>query len=109
MDLMQLLKDRLRGQAPKGAKRDPRWRQVRRIFLEENPGCAVCGKTKGVEVHHQIPFWAAKDLELNLANLITLCRRHHYFFGHCCDWKTFNPTVEEDAVYWRMKLQVDHE
>jgi hypothetical protein len=43
-------------------------------------------------------------LELDRANLITLCRDHHFWFGHLGSWSSWNANVREDAAIWRAKI-----
>lgn len=55
-------------------------------------------------MHHCIPFHLGGE-ELADENLITLCRDHHFWFGHLGDYKAWNPTVREDAAVWREKIK----
>ena len=88
-----------------GARRSPRWEHLRRQHLIERPFCAVCETIEDCEVHHIKPFFLFPELELDPSNLITLCREHHYFFGHLNDWSSYNPDVETDALIYRGKLR----
>lgn len=89
-----------------GSERSPRWRKVRQEFLEMNPCCAVCGrKDLQSNVHHKIPFHIRPDLELEEENLITLCRDHHFLFGHLMQWKSYNKDIIEDATAWNKKIK----
>jgi hypothetical protein len=65
-----------------------------------NPTCAACGSRHLVDVHHVVPFHIDRTLELDLGNLITLCRwrRHHLKVGHLGDWTRYNEHVREDAA-----------
>lgn len=83
-----------------GLARSPKWGTVRKQFLLENPECAVCGKKSTLlstnEIHHCIPFSQKPALELEKSNLITLCREHHFEFGHCSlSWKCYNERMME--------------
>lgn len=87
-----------------GEKRSSQWGKVRAEHLKNNPACAVCGNTKGVEVHHIVPFHLNPEKELDPTNLITLCRKAkcincHLCVGHCGSFKSYNPIVEESAKY----------
>jgi len=87
-------------------KRSDEWARVRRRFKKMHPECAVCGATKGtMVVHHILPYWKYREQELETDNLITLCRTHHWTFGHLCDWKSYNLNVVEDAEIWREKIE----
>lgn len=83
------------------------WSKVRKTHKKKNPFCAVCGSKKGVEVHHIYDFSTRPELELDLDNLISLCRpkRCHFLFGHLNNWKSINPYICWDARIWRQKIK----
>lgn len=92
-----------------GAARSPQWTQVRRNFIKLHPACAVCGTKGGLlkpnELHHCQPFHIKPDLELSPENLITLCRDHHFEWGHYFSWKSWNENVREDAKQWLERVK----
>ena len=108
-DIKQRITDWYRGYGLLGAVgRSGNWRKTRKRFLKESPFCAVC-ETKEkfmnrIEVHHCVPFSVDKELELKFGNLITLCRRDHFFVGHLLNWKSWNQNVRDDAEIWRKKI-----
>lgn len=110
MNIVKILTDRISGKAPKGAKRSNKWRKVRRIFLNDNPNCFVCGSKKKAEIHHKVPFHIAPDLELNPDNLATLCENKkygvncHLLLGHLGNYQRINVNVEFDIMIWRKKI-----
>lgn len=87
--------------------RSSRWPEVRAAYLKKFPACAVCGHCDGVEVHHKRPYHLFPDLELVEGNLVTLCegRHHHLIFGHCGDFRAWNPDVDADIVIWFRKFR----
>lgn len=87
-----------------GAVRSPQWSSVRNKYIKANPNCAVCGTTKGTECHHCVPFHIKPELELDPENFITLCRDHHYLFGHFMNWHSYNINVREDSKLWAKKI-----
>lgn len=91
-----------------GAQRSPQWSEVRKSFLALHPTCAVCGTKGGLlkanEIHHKQPFHLQPQLELEPANLITLCRPHHYLMGHLMSWSSFNTEVESDSANFLQKI-----
>lgn len=92
-----------------GASRSPRWRKVRAQHLKNNPRCIACGHKKNLEVHHIKPFHLFPELELEPSNLITLGAKcpsgnHHYLFGHCHDWHSYNPDVRETAAQMLLNI-----
>jgi 5-methylcytosine-specific restriction protein A len=85
-----------------------RWPLVRDAHIEQHPYCAVCGSGKDVIAHHKKPVHLFPELELDPANLITLCEGRkacncHLEFGHLGDWKLYNPSIEMDAPWWYFK------
>jgi hypothetical protein len=78
--------------------RSPGWEKVRKTHLKDFPACAACGKVdKGNEVHHVIPFNLEPSKELDPANLLTLCERHHLVFGHFDNFANYNRNVVYSA------------
>jgi len=96
-----------------GKSRSPKWAAVRQVHLEEYPRCAVCGRAKHLEVHHVEPFHLSPELELDPLNLLTLCDHPagscHLIFGHYGDWSLWNPTVRNDAEYYRAGKEIAKE
>lgn len=88
-----------------GVKRSPDWKVTRKIFLTVYDKCAVCGTKKKLEVHHLIPVNKDISKENDMYNLITLCREHHFTFGHLCSWYSFNENVKDDAKLWKTKIE----
>lgn len=84
------------------AARSSKWPKVRAEHLEKYPACAACGSKIHLNVHHCKPFHLHPELELDPANLLTLCENpvsnHHYLFGHFQDWGLYNPRVREMAA-----------
>lgn len=78
--------------------RSPQWAGIRRIWLSSHPTCAACGSRKSVEVHHIRPVHAFPGEELDPANLISLCRTHHFWHGHLGAWQSWNAFVVSDAA-----------
>lgn len=92
----------VRGMMMAAHPRSSKWPNVRKAHLEKEGACAACGTTKNLEVHHVQPFHLFPDLELEQSNLITLCEttshNDHFLFGHCLNWRQFNPNVRDDAA-----------
>lgn len=105
ISLFTLIKDRIQGKAPKGARRrSPYWRTIRKEFLKEFPFCAVCGRNTKLEVHHKLPYYMAPDLELEPSNLVTLCENKkngiscHLLGGHSGDFRSVNLNVDQTVI-----------
>jgi 5-methylcytosine-specific restriction endonuclease McrA len=90
--------------------RSSQWSSIRNEFVSRNPFCAACGSRKDLNVHHIKPFHSNPELELDMKNLITLCREHHFRIGHDPDgpwkprtpsWKESNPMVRKHSQMWR--------
>jgi 5-methylcytosine-specific restriction endonuclease McrA len=78
--------------------RDPQWDGVRKQHLKKENLCQACLTKDNLEVHHIIPFHLRPDLELDPANLITLCaQKCHLLFGHLMNYKSYNSNVIEDC------------
>lgn len=90
---------------PRFGSRHSSWRKIRGIFLQKFPVCEVCESKKGLEVHHIKMYSTHPELELEMTNLITLCRRCHLLFGHLDNWRKINDEVLEDAKIWNYKLK----
>jgi 5-methylcytosine-specific restriction endonuclease McrA len=88
-------------------KRNDDWPKLRRRFKKRHPECAVCGgKSKGNNVvHHIKPYHWYPELEMEESNLITLCKSHHLTFAHLMDYKSWNPSVRDDAAIWLQKIK----
>jgi len=88
--------------------RSPRWPGVRGAHLKRNPTCAACGTNDKLEVHHIYPFHLYPNLELDPANLITLCENGgncHIMLGHLKNWKSYNLGVRKDAEVLLQKIK----
>lgn len=111
MRIIEILKDRITGKAPKGAKRNPRWHKLQQVIIAEHPYCSCCESTTKLRVHHIIPFWLAPWLEMKKKNLVVLCENKkygincHLLIGHLGRWAWVNPNCEIDIVTWNMKLK----
>ena len=88
-----------------GASRSSKWPSVEKAFLKLNPECKVCGTKQNQNVHHISPFHLDPAKELSLQNLITLCRPHHFLFGHFMNWSSFNSDVRVDSANWNTKIK----
>ena len=80
------------------AGRASQWPTLRREWLASHPACAACGGRRDVEVHHIRPVHVYPDDELDPANLISLCRVHHFWHGHLGAWQSWNACVVSDAA-----------
>lgn len=87
-----------------GIPRSSSWRIARRNHLKTFPRCALCNTLSEIEVHHVTPYHIAPDRELDPENLLTLCRPHHFLFGHFLDWTAYNPDILQDVSDWRAKI-----
>jgi hypothetical protein len=78
--------------------------------LKDHPRCAACFGKDYLEVHHVKPFHLHPELELEPANLITLCENPthncHFIFGHVLDWRLANPFVRDDAGLFHTRCQM---
>ena len=97
----QLLKDEaIAGGSEARGEGSSQWRTVRDRYAEAHPLCAFCGSA-AVDVHHIQPFHLFPTRELDPNNLVSLCRVHHFIYGHAGDWKGYNPDVLVDSEFWK--------
>jgi len=88
------------------ATRSYKWTEVRKNHLKDNPTCIACGRDKKLEVHHKIPVHLNPELELDPANLVTLCADPcHLLFGHLMNFKSYNKLVIEDCSVYLSKVK----
>jgi 5-methylcytosine-specific restriction endonuclease McrA len=78
-------------------QRSSRWPKVRDAFAR-GKSCAACGTRSSIEVHHLQPFHLVPLLELEVSNLVALCRSCHLVFGHLHSWESHNPACLNDAA-----------
>lgn len=87
-------------------QRSSKWQSVRDAFIKKHPVCEACGTSENLNVHHVEPFHLKPELELQPKNLMTLCRKDHYYLGHDPDgpwkpakpnWTRYNPLVRTHA------------
>ena len=68
-----------------------------------HPECEVCQAKSNIsngnknDVHHKIPVHINPSLAADPSNLITLCRRHHFWVGHTGSWHRYNGNVINTA------------
>lgn len=94
-----------------GAQRSPMWEAKKKEFEKTHPKvCAVCGRTKNIQLHHIAPFHLHPELELESNNLTWLCENNkdvscHLVFGHFMDFRTkYNPDIRTEAPIWLERL-----
>ncbi len=103
MRLIQRLWSMVSAELVVGATRSAQWQPLRTKVLTHYKECQACRGDESLEVHHIVPFQVAPERELVLGNLLVLCRDCHYQLGHLRDWRSWNPTVVEDAGLYRVK------
>lgn len=95
----------LREHIIKRTTRSSGWRKVRNIQIENYPECAICEKNHSLEAHHNIPFAVDPSLELDPANLTTLCSKCHFLFGHCNYWRAYNAKLIQTICFMKSIIQ----
>jgi hypothetical protein len=81
------------------------WKKTRKKFIKKNNICSCCGTKRKLEVHHIVPVHINKELELEVTNLVTLCRRCHFLIGHFCNWRSYNKYVLIDCMNFYNKIK----
>jgi hypothetical protein len=84
--------------------RSSKWPRVRLAHLRAEPACALCGATNDLQVHHIVAFHIRPDLELDDANLVTLCDGTtnrisgcHLRRGHLGNLTNYNPNIRQEC------------
>jgi len=85
--------------------RSSQWTSVRKEHLKKQSFCMCCGSKTKLEVHHIEPFHINPDRELDPTNLLTLCSKCHFVFGHLMDYNSWNPEVEIDSSVYYLKVK----
>jgi len=93
-------------------QRSPQWPSYRRAHLIREPECQWCGSRTDLQVHHVKPYHDHPDIELDFANLITLCEKAgvgcHLGKGHLGNFQQAHLTIREDCEYHRrVELGID--
>lgn len=105
--MLQQLKEMIQGK-PVPLRRSSLWPAVRKEVVSKVKQCEACGSKKNLEVHHIKPFHLFPHLELERSNLIVLCEGRgcncHLTFGHLLNWKSYNPSVVDDAEQFRTAI-----
>lgn len=86
------------------AGRSSKWPAVECAFIAAHPKCEACGTKDDLNVHHIVPFHVNRTMELDTANLITLCHTDHFVIGHFHDWQSWNPNVRRMVAQYRSAL-----
>lgn len=87
-----------------GGARSGAWDRLRDTYLQ-GKSCQACGGDNALEAHHILPFHSRPELELDPCNLIALCRRCHFVFGHLGCWQCHNPEVARDAAEYLSRVE----
>jgi len=98
--LYRVLHSKLR-ERKKSKKRSSHWNETRDAFLKGHPSCAACGGKEHLQVHHIKPFHLYPQLELEEANLLSLCMggyECHLRIGHGDDFQSYNPKVDKHVL-----------
>jgi len=75
--------------------------KAKNIYRDASPLCEVCKAKSNITngnqnpVHHRIPVHVAPELAATQSNLVTLCRRHHFWIGHCGNYRSYNARLDE--------------
>lgn len=80
-----------------GVRETFKYRKAMKEYLLEHPNCEYCGRSKKVDVHHEIPVSVAPELATEKSNMITLCRKPacHLIIGHFGDFKKWNKNARK--------------
>ena len=91
---------RVMGVQPRSSK----WPAKERQWLKDHPQCEATGSRIHLNVHHKVPFHKQPELELDDNNLVTVRRDVHLLIGHWNNWKSYNPNIDSDLLYLKIKI-----
>lgn len=80
------------------SSRSPKWPWFRTKWVEKNPFCCGCGTLNNIQVHHIVPFNVDKSKELDINNVMSLCKTCHFVFGHLNNYNYYNVNVVVDCA-----------
>ena len=83
--------------------RNKAFKLLREVCLKREPKCVVCGKM-GYDGHHFIPRSLCQHLQLDLDNLVTLCRADHIALEWRKDPEITNRIIEARPKNWATEL-----
>lgn len=92
-----------------GAERSSQWSSFKVQFAKTHPKvCAVCGTTKGLQLHHKTPFSRDKSRELDPTNVVWLCEQGehscHLIFGHLYSFFSYNLDLDNTIKEWNVLI-----
>lgn len=76
-------------------QRSDKWPTFRKHHIKDE--CEACPSKEELNLHHIVPFNVDASKELDVTNVITLCRHCHLWIGHLLDWKSWNVNVVKMA------------
>lgn len=90
------------------SSRSHEWRSLSSNFLNGKK-CAICGSFENLEAHHKKAFHEHPELELDISNLVALCRNPskncHFVFGHLMNWSTTNHDIDNTIKYFQLLIK----
>lgn len=87
-----------------GAQRNPKWGEFRKKIIKDHPYCAICNTKWFLEAHHIKLFNEFPELEFEKKNIVILCRRHHFEWGHLFLFKRGNSEIIKDIERIKNRL-----
>lgn len=76
--------------------------KAKKLYLQDNRQCVICGALVDLEVHHILPVHLVPELASDPINFVTLCdygnKGCHLKFGHLGSFTNFNPQIQELIV-----------
>lgn len=58
-------------------RRSSEWQNIRKVILNKQKECQICGSSENLEIHHIIQPKSDRDLFFDINNLIVLCSSCH--------------------------------
>lgn len=65
------------------------------VKIRDNYKCVLCDSTDALQIHHIVPLSENSELNLNINNLIVLCKDCHINKAHKESWRTIDKNTQE--------------
>jgi hypothetical protein len=75
-----------------------------KVKLRDGNKCVLCASVLSLQVHHIIPLSKNSDLNLNMDNLVTLCKICHVTKAHKDSWVNVDPDIQTELLLYIQKI-----
>lgn len=79
----------------------------KQAFNRDNHECQNCKVKDNLCGHHILPYKFKRKANLDIDNIITLCKKCHFTFGHNSNWKQFNIDLVNNTLIEKYSLSAE--